>query len=95
MMPDISRATIYNTVKTLVSLGELHEVEELGETSKRYDPNTEPHHHLYCERCHQLIDIEPELNWISLSPEKTRGYKICRSQVTFYGLCPDCQGKQD
>lgn len=93
-MPDLSRATVYNTVHALVSLGELYEVEELGEPTTRYDPRTEQHFHLYCEGCHKLLDVEGGMEQVSPPSEKLRGFEISRSQITFYGLCPDCQNRK-
>jgi len=90
-MPDVSRSTVYNTLHELVLLGELQEVNDLNEGSTRYDTQTQPHHHLYCERCHKIIDIVQDRNASTLQPGETSGFKINRSQATFYGLCPDCQ----
>lgn len=94
-MPDISRATIYNTVRALVDLGQLHEVEELGSNYKRYDPKIESHDHLYCVGCHRIIDIELEEDPTSLPQGDINGFKIQRSQVTHYGICQDCQSKEE
>ena len=90
-MPDISLATVYHTLHELVALGELKEVEGLAGESTRYDTNTREHHHLYCEKCHQIIDIEEDLGALQIPKKKVSGYLISRSQVTFYGICPKCQ----
>ncbi len=94
-LPDVSLATVYNTVHALVEMGELKVVEGLGGDSIRYDTNTGQHHHLYCESCQQLVDIESDLGGFRLPEEKSSGYLINRSQVTFYGICPDCQKVQN
>lgn len=91
LMPDISRTTVYNTFRELIDLGELTPVHDLSEGGQRYDTNTEDHHHLYCIRCHTLIDIEHDFDGLSLAPKETSGYQILSRQVTFYGVCPDCQ----
>jgi Fe2+ or Zn2+ uptake regulation protein len=89
-LPDISRTTVYNTLRELVSLGELREVQGLSAGRLRYDTRSDAHHHLFCTRCQALIDIGCDLE-ISLAPGESAGYKITRYQVTFYGICPDCQ----
>ncbi len=91
VMPDVSQATVYNTLHELVALGELAEVTGTAEKSQRYDTKTIHHHHLYCTRCHQIIDIEGDFGGLALPDEKAAGFKIENSQVTFYGVCPDCQ----
>lgn len=91
MMPEVSRSTVYNILHELVEMGELQEVERMSAEGMRYDPEISHHHHLYCQSCHQLIDIMEDLNPIDLPPGKTSGFQIQRAQVTFYGICPECQ----
>jgi Fe2+ or Zn2+ uptake regulation protein len=89
-MPDISRSTVYNTLKALVELGALDEVEDISSEGTRYDTETGGHHHLYCLRCGKLIDIHQEFAGLDLPQEKQQGYRIVKRQVTFYGYCPEC-----
>src|SRR5918992_2741657 len=59
-LPEISRATVYNTLGELVSLGEVIEVSTDGR-AKRYDPNAHhPHQHLVCSNCGSIRDVRPE-----------------------------------
>ena len=94
-MPDISRATVYNTLRELVALGGLAETFEFNEGGLRYDTNAEAHHHLFCTRCHTLVDVHHDFAELALLPEETAGYQITNAQVTFYGLCPECQQRGD
>lgn len=90
-MPDVSRATVYNTLHELVALGVLVEVQDPGENRLRYDTCTEHHHHLFCTRCHALVDLHHDFESLQLTAEEAAGYQILRHQVMFYGLCPECQ----
>lgn len=90
-LPEVSLATVYNTLHELVALGELKQVEGLAGGSTRYDTNASHHHHLFCEKCHQLVDIDGDLGEVELPNEARSGYLIKRRQVTFYGICPECQ----
>lgn len=90
-MPDVSQATVYNILHELVALGELIEVKGSTGKSQRYDTKSSQHHHLYCTRCHRITDIDETFGPLALSPDKAAGYRISTSQVTFYGICPDCQ----
>jgi len=94
VMPEVSRTTVYNTLRELSDLGELTRVQDLSEGGQRYDTNSEPHHHLYCVRCHKLIDIDHDFEGLSLAPEELSGYRILRRQVTLYAICPDCQAAE-
>jgi len=89
-IPDISLATVYNTLRELADLGEVWEL-DLGEGKSRYDPNTADHHHLVCMRCHAVVDVAWQIQGLELKPEQRQGYRILRTQVIFQGLCPACQ----
>src|SRR5437867_4944344 len=59
LLPEISLATVYNTLNDLAAKGEVQQV-AAGRGSTRYDPNTERrHHHLVCLRCGELHDVFP------------------------------------
>ena len=93
IMPEVSRTTVYNTIRELIDLGELTPVHDLSEGSQRYDTNNERHNHLYCVECRALIDIDHKFGGLNLTPGETSGYQILGRQVTFYGICPKCQAK--
>ncbi len=90
-MPDVSLATVYNTIHELVALGEIHNIEGRHVGGIRYDTIAEPHHHLYCTQCHKLTDVPLGIEPSKLIPQDTAGYQIKRAQITFYGLCKECQ----
>jgi Fe2+ or Zn2+ uptake regulation protein len=90
-MPDISRTTVYNTIRELVAMGELVKVEEPSDTATRYDTRAGSHHHLFCLGCHALVDLAHDFGGLELSEEESSGYQVVRRQVTFYGYCPSCQ----
>ncbi|MBN1888114.1 MAG: transcriptional repressor [Thermoflexales bacterium] len=91
VMPDISRTTVYNTLRELVELGEVAPVEDMSESGVHYDTYTGGHHHLFCMRCHALIDISRDFAGLELTPDESAGYQIVKQQVTFYGYCPHCR----
>lgn len=88
LLPEVSRATVYNTLNELVGMGELNEVVHT-DGRKRYDPNVEErHHHLVCVGCGQIVDVtadDPRL------PEDQRhGFELLDVEVTFRARCPAC-----
>ncbi|MFE0465479.1 Fur family transcriptional regulator [Kitasatospora sp. NPDC058965] len=90
-LPEISRATVYNTLGELVSLGEVIEVSTDGR-AKRYDPNAHrPHQHLVCSNCGTIRDVHPLGNPLADLPSAERfGFTVSAVEVTYRGLCPDC-----
>ena len=91
--PSVSPATVYKLLALLKELGEVLEI-DLRDDS-HYDGNRpEPHPHLICLRCHQILDGPIELDPALIRQlERKSGYRIIRHQVAFYGLCPECQKK--
>ncbi|NUS71911.1 MAG: transcriptional repressor [Corynebacteriales bacterium] len=90
-LPEISRATVYNTLSELVALGEIREVNTDGR-AKRYDPNAhQAHQHLICIQCGTIKDVHPEDNPLSALPPSERfGFDISDVEITYRGLCPNC-----
>ncbi|MFC1412812.1 Fur family transcriptional regulator [Streptacidiphilus sp. N1-12] len=95
-LPEISRATVYNTLGELLSLGEVVEVSTDGR-AKRYDPNAHrPHQHLVCSRCGAIRDVHPTGNPLDGLPAGERfGFMVLAVQVIYRGLCPSCAGEDN
>src|SRR5919106_1020742 len=55
-MPEISMATVYNCLDTLVKAGLVREV-NVDRTAMRYCPNMSEHCHFYCDDCGGVYDI--------------------------------------
>ena len=89
--PTMSHATVYKTLALLKDMGQVLEI-DLRDDS-HYDGNRpQPHPHLICIQCNQIIDGEADFDPSAIRKlEQASGYKIIRSQVSFYGLCPDCK----
>ncbi|MEV8327536.1 Fur family transcriptional regulator [Kitasatospora sp. NPDC058397] len=92
-LPEISRATVYNTLGELVTLGEVTEVSTDGR-AKRYDPNAHhPHQHLVCTHCGTIRDVHPTDDPLTALPADQRfGFTVTDAAVTYRGLCPTCAG---
>ncbi|GHB51853.1 transcriptional repressor [Streptomyces cirratus] len=91
LLPEISRATVYNALGELVLLGEVAEVSTDGR-AKRYDPNARhPHQHLVCSGCGLIRDVHPSGDPLShLPPGERFGFTLSGVEVTYRGLCPSC-----
>ncbi|KAB8171147.1 MULTISPECIES: Fur family transcriptional regulator [Streptomyces] len=90
-LPEISRASVYNTLGELVALGEVIEVTTDGR-AKRYDPNAhDPHQHLVCSGCGAMRDVRLTEDPLRALPAEGRfGFEVSQVAVTYYGRCPDC-----
>ncbi|MFF1556315.1 Fur family transcriptional regulator [Streptomyces sp. NPDC058279] len=93
LLPEISRATVYNALGELVALGEVMEVSTDGR-AKRYDPNARrPHQHLVCSGCGLIRDVHPVGDPLTHLPADERfDFTLSGADVTYRGLCPSCAG---
>lgn len=91
--PNISYDTVYRTLMTFARIGLLDIVEGYGEP-KRFDTNTNKHHHFRCLNCNKIIDIyNGDFGNLKI-PEKIRKkYKVVGSKVIIEGICPECKDK--
>jgi len=92
LLPEISLATVYNTLNELVDMGEVLEI-STGDGPKRYDPNTTAaHHHLYCVECGALRDVNPAgTDRLKLPGGQQHGFELLDVDIVFRGRCPDCR----
>ncbi|MBO0727811.1 MAG: transcriptional repressor [Acidimicrobiaceae bacterium] len=92
LLPEISLATVYNTLNELVDMGEVLEI-STGDGPKRYDPNAKvPHHHLYCVQCGALRDVNPDgTDGLAVPAGQQHGFELLDVEIVFRGRCPDCR----
>jgi Fur family peroxide stress response transcriptional regulator len=82
---ELSLATVYNCLDTLVSCGLVRQV-NLDRDSTRYCPNLEPHAHFHNEETGEIVDINLPTDLIRkiqdvIPPE----YKITSMELNFRG----------
>lgn len=92
-LPELSRATVYNTLAALVGAGLLRAVESRGAVI--YDPNPDPsHQHFRCTSCDRLYDVRVEgIEGLKVSDDQN--FVVDRKAVLFSGLCPSCAAQMD
>jgi Fe2+ or Zn2+ uptake regulation protein len=88
-MPTISLRTVYQTLNDLASMGELVQL-ELGTGSARFDPNLDAHHHLVCDRCGRVLDVDVDASTVQVPSAGRRGFNIESTEIVFRGVCADC-----
>lgn len=94
---NISRATLYRSLDSLVQSGELKKIvveNSKGACYQLCDLEDHHHFHLVCERCGKLIHLDCDkidelINHISLD----HNFKINPSRVVLYGICEKCNKK--
>jgi Fe2+ or Zn2+ uptake regulation protein len=90
--PRASRATVYNSLKSLTRAGLVREVISEGKAA-RFDASLHPHHHFVCDRCGEVEDIA----WFELpaAGKQPLGVRQVRSfEVVCRGVCEKCGSAQ-
>jgi Fur family transcriptional regulator, peroxide stress response regulator len=91
--PTISLATVYNTLETLEGIREVQAV-TIDPTRKRYDPETQPHHHVICAGCGTIRDVFADYaTSLQVPSEIAREFRVEQTAVSFRGLCRHCAAK--
>ena len=88
-IPDISMATVYNCLDTLVKAGLVREV-NLDRTAMRYCPNMGEHCHFYCDECGGVYDIDMPADGGVSGINVPKGYRVNRFELAIHGACPKC-----
>ncbi|HXZ24843.1 MAG TPA: transcriptional repressor [Nitrospiria bacterium] len=93
-LPGVSRTTVYRVLETLVRVGVLAKASSPGAV-RRVDPRTSRHHHLVCQRCDRLVDLDDAAVPHRIRPPDLRGqgFTIADYSIYFAGLCAACQEK--
>jgi Fur family transcriptional regulator, ferric uptake regulator len=88
----LNLATVYRTLELLVSLGLVAQTDLGGEATAFELVGGAPHHHLVCESCGAVIEMDDSL-FQSLRSEVLGRYGFdARSRhIALFGVCRDCQ----
>lgn len=91
-LPALNVATIYRTLQWLNEAG-LVSVTDLGAGSLVYEYHgSKPHHHLICERCRRVIEIDHAvLESLEADLERRYGFAAHFEHLAFFGLCQECR----
>ena len=90
LLPTISFATVYNSLRYLKEAGHIAEI-QFGNGASRFDAMTARHDHAICTKCGKLVDMEIELppEVVELAAQFSR-FKLESIELTLRGLCPNC-----
>ncbi len=92
---DCDLVTVYRSMKTLQKMGMVRRV-EFGKGGSRFelvtDEGREHHHHLVCEACHAVMQLDDCLLLeVERRIEKASGFRSVTHRLEFFGICPACQ----
>src|SRR5690606_23376670 len=95
VVPDISLATVYKSLETLVGCGLAAKL-AYGDGSARYDGRTDPHPHARCVACSRMFDLPGELESAELSQlaRGASGFTVTGYRLELTGYCNECEAER-
>ena len=93
LLPGISFATVYNSLRYLSNEGLIGEV-RFGKDATRYDRKLERHDHAICDNCGKLVDLDLRIpNALFKEASELSKFTVGNIELTLHGLCPECINK--
>lgn len=88
----VSLQAVYNVLDALAGAGLVRRIEPLGHPARYESRVSDNHHHLVCRVCGAIADVDCAVGVVPcLSPADAAGYLVDEAEVTYWGLCPQCQ----
>lgn len=89
-LPDISLATVYKALETLVGCGLAVKL-TYGDGSARYDARTDPHPHARCLTCGRVVDVPGKLDTQMIDRlGPVHGFAVEGYRLELVGHCEHC-----
>ncbi|NUO55259.1 MAG: transcriptional repressor [Hamadaea sp.] len=91
----VSTQAVYDVLGALSRAGLARRIEPAGSPA-RYEARTgDNHHHVVCRGCGLVADVDCTVGSAPcLDPNTAHGFEVDEAEVTFWGLCPDCQSRR-
>lgn len=88
----VGLTTVYRTLSSLADAGLLDAFTRDGEQAFRLC-SEDHHHHLICEACNRVEELEAEdvERWVA-SVATRRGFRVTGHRADIFGVCADCGG---
>lgn len=90
--PAINLATVYRTLDLLISIGVVAQTDFGSGVSFFELVGDAPHHHLVCEHCHAVLEVDDEaLQPVHESILRDYGFLTNARHLALFGTCRECQ----
>ena len=91
LLPGISFATVYNSLRYLKTEGLIGDI-QLGSGANRYDRNLTRHDHAVCNNCGTIVDLDLALSGRILEKAaELSNFQPESIELTLRGRCPECK----
>ena len=87
-----SLQAVYGVLAAFTTAGLVRRIEPAGSAALFERRVGDNHHHLICTGCRSVTDVECVVGEAPcLTPSDSAGFIVQTAEVTFWGLCPNCQ----
>ena len=88
----VSTQAVYDVLRALTDAGLVRRIEPAGSPARFEARVGDNHHHVVCRGCGVVADVDCAVGEAPcLGASSTNGFVIDEAEVTYWGLCPDCQ----
>jgi Fe2+ or Zn2+ uptake regulation protein len=94
-LDSVSTQAVYDVLGALSRAGLARRIEPAGSAARFEARVGDNHHHVVCRGCGVVADVDCATGAAPcLDPSSTQGFEVDEAEVTFWGLCPDCQRRR-
>ncbi len=87
----VSRATVYRTLRLLVEAGLLRELRLTNRTAYEHDFGYPSHDHMHCTECHRVIEFRnDEIRKLREAISLEQGFRAAAHRFIITGVCAAC-----
>lgn len=92
MIGTLSTQAAYDALRALTEAGLLRRIEPAGSPARFETRVGDNHHHVVCRVCGAAQDVDCVVGAAPcLEAGDAAGFLVDEAEVTFWGICPDCQ----
>ncbi|WP_433298316.1 Fur family transcriptional regulator [Actinoplanes sp. CA-030573] len=94
-LDSVSTQAVYDVLGALSRAGLARRIEPAGSPARFEARVGDNHHHIVCRGCGAIADVDCAVGERPcLAPGDLHGFEVDEAEVTFWGLCPDCQARR-
>src|SRR5690242_18342969 len=94
-LDSVSTQAVYDVLGALSRAGLARRIEPAGSPARYEARAGDNHHHIVCRGCGAIADVDCAVGERPcLTPGDAQGFVLDEAEVTFWGLCPDCQARR-
>ena len=89
---EVSHQAVYDVLRALTEAGLLRHIQPSGSVARYESRVGDNHHHIVCRACGSVADVDCVVGEAPcVEGSESHGFAIDECEVTFWGICPDCQ----